>query len=129
MEEILIVILQFLLEFFFDSLLNLLFDWPLFGKATSESGKTATTCFRLFCAGCAVAGISLLWFQHTLIAYPVLRILNLFLSPIAAAYISQWFAKQSAKSDQSIVPRNHFWRAFWFTLGFVTVRFAFVARG
>ena len=27
-----------------------------------------------------------------------------------------------------IVPRNHFWKAFWFTLGLVVIRFAYATR-
>ena len=58
-----------------------------------------------------------------------LRIANLVLAPVASAFISQAIARRRSRHNKFIIPRNHFWQAFWFTLGIVTVRFAYVVRG
>lgn len=129
MEEILIVILQFLFEFALDVLGNLPFDWPSRNRSTPEPENIFLRCFLWFCGGCLLAGLSLIVFRHTLIAAPALRIANLVLAPLASAFLSAAIARQRALENPFIVPRNHFWQAFWFTLGLVAIRFAYATRG
>ncbi len=128
MEDVLIIILQFLLEFFFNVLIDLPFDWPRKNRQTPESDKLIGTCFVMFCVSCGLAWCTLLVFPRTLIRLPALRIANLFLAPPVAAFIAACIADRYAQTNPWILPRNHFWRAFWFTLGFVAVRFAYVIR-
>ncbi|HSH97168.1 MAG: hypothetical protein ACAH07_12195 [Methylophilaceae bacterium] len=54
-----------------------------------------------------------------------LRIADLVLAPIAVALISKMIANYWLPKKPSISPRNIFWQAFWGSLGFVLVRFAF----
>jgi hypothetical protein len=125
MEDLIVAILQgcfeFLLEIFGYAPLDWIFpsDWPksLFGK-----------CFAWFIIGCGLAAISMLFLKRTWISHPALRMANLALAPIISAFISQAIARHRQKQDESIIPRNHFWQAFWFTLGIVTVRFAYAVR-
>jgi hypothetical protein len=45
-----------------------------------------------------------------------------------SAYISKTIATRRAENNQHIKPQNHYWQAFWFTLGFTMVRFAYAAH-
>jgi hypothetical protein len=125
MEDLLIAILQGLFEFIIEVLgynsLNWPFDWKW---PESSAGK----CCLWFIAGCGLAGISVLVLKHTWITHPALRIANLVVAPLTSAFISQAIALRRSRRHPSIVPRNHFWQAFWFTLGVVTVRFAYAMR-
>ncbi|BCM24452.1 hypothetical protein [Methyloradius palustris] len=56
-----------------------------------------------------------------------LRIADLVLAPIAVALISKMIANYWVTTKPSIIPRNVFWQAFWASLGFVLVRFAFAS--
>ena len=128
MEEVLIVVLQFLFEFILEVLGNIPFDWPSKNRRTPEPAGIVLRCFLWFCGGCVLAGMSLLVVGHTMIAFDVLRIANLVLAPLSSALVSQAIARRRARSNPFIVPRNHFWQAFWFTLGMVLIRFAYASR-
>jgi hypothetical protein len=128
MEDIIVIVLQFLIEFIFNVLLNVPFDLPSGSRKTPEKTGIAGGCFLWWVGGSALAYGSLQAFSYTLIRVAALRIANLVLAPVAAAYLSQALAKTRAKTNANILPRNHFWRAFWFTLGYVTVRFAYAKR-
>jgi hypothetical protein len=124
MEDLLVVILQcvfeFLLEIFCYSPLDWLpWDWPegLFGKYLG--------CFIM---GCGLAGISILLFKYTWISHPLLRMVNLVFAPIASAFISQVIARYRSRKNRSLIPRNSFWQAFWFTFGIVLIRFVYATR-
>lgn len=128
MEELLIVVIQFLFEFVLNVLGNLPFDLPSKNRTTPEPESIALPCFLWFCGGCALAGISLLVFKHTFITVAPLRLVNLALAPLVSAYISQAIAARRATANPFIIPRNHFWQALWFTLGLVLIRFAYATR-
>ncbi len=128
MEELLIIIFQFLFEFILNALSYMPFDWPSRGRTTSEPEGVSALCILWFCGGCVLAWASLLVVNSTIISISALRITNLALAPIASAYISQTIASHRAQSNPFIIPRNHFWQAFWFTLGLVLIRFAYASR-
>jgi hypothetical protein len=125
MEDLIMAILQgcfeFLLEIFSYGPVDWIIpdEWP-----RSLAGK----CFMWFIVGSGLALISMLFLNRTWITHPALRIANLALAPLISAFLSQAIARRRAKRDESIVPRNHFWQAFWFTVGIVTVRFAYAVR-
>jgi hypothetical protein len=129
MEDLIIAILQaifeFLLEIFFYSPLDW---WPGTSRRSPESDSVTGKCFVWFIIGCGVACISMLFLKRTWIVPSALRIANLVLAPMASAFISQAIARRRARRNSFIIPRNHFWQAFWFTLGVVTVRFAYAVR-
>jgi hypothetical protein len=125
MEDLIIAILQgifeFLMEVFGYSPIDWLFpnEWP-----KSLIGK----CVAWFIIGCGLACVSMLFLNRTWISHPVLRILNLISAPFISAIISQAIARRRNQNNPDIIPRNHFWQAFWFTLGIVTVRFTYAVR-
>jgi hypothetical protein len=128
MEELLIVIVQFLFEFILDVLLNIPFDWPSRNRDSFEPESIWATCFLWFLGASFLGWLSLFFFEHTWIAYPGLRIANLVVAPIVSGAISQAIAIRRAQRNPYLVPRNHFWQAYWFTLGFTLVRFAYATH-
>jgi hypothetical protein len=125
MEELLIAILQGLFEFIVEVLSYSTLDWP-FDRKWPES-SVGKYCLW-FIIGCGLACISMLFLKHTWITHPALRLANLVFAPLISAFISLAIARRRSRRNPSIVPRNHFWQAFWFTLGVVTVRFAYAVR-
>jgi hypothetical protein len=128
MEEILIVILQGLFEFGLEVLSYLPLDWPWGPRGRREPAFLPMACSVWFFGGGLVAWISVQMFHHTLIQAPAFRIGNLVLAPVASAFLAQAVARRRKRRYLHIVPRNHFWQAFWFTLGLTTVRFAYALR-
>jgi hypothetical protein len=128
MEELIVAVLQFLFEFSLEVLSYGGLDWPSTSRSRLEPESVAGVCLFWFVAGCLLAWLSVLLLKHTFIRLPALRIGNLVLAPLTSAYIAQAIARRRSKRNSFIVPRNHFWQAFWFTLGLVTVRFAYAAR-
>ncbi len=128
MEDLILVILQFLFEFLLEIFSNLPFDWPLSRKDGWEAANLTGKCLTFFLLGCGLAIISMLVFKRTWISHPALQILNLVLAPIISAFISQAIARRRSRRHPDVIPRDHFWQAFWFTLGLVFVRFAYAVR-
>lgn len=128
MEEILIIIIQLLFEVIIESIVNIPFDWPSKNRVTPEPESVWLTNFLWFLGADFLGWISLLCLKHTLISLPSLRIANLVIAPFLSATISQSIANRRAKENNFIVPKNHYWKAYWFTLGFTMVRFAFATH-
>jgi hypothetical protein len=128
MEEILVIIIQVLFEFIFDVLLNIPFDWPSKNRTTPEPDSIWPSCFLWFMGASFLGWVSLLFFKHTLITSPALRVANLALAPLVSATLSKAIATRRAEKNLFIFPRNHYWQAFWFTLGFTMVRFAYATH-
>ena len=127
-EEILIIIIQFLFEVILNSIVNIPFDWPSKNRLTPEPESIWYVCFLWFLGASFLGWVSLFFFKHTLITISSLRVANLILAPLLSAYISKAIATRRAESNQYIVPQNHYWQAFWFTLGFTMVRFAYATH-
>jgi hypothetical protein len=125
MEELLIVIIQYLFEFTLNVLGNIPFDWPSRNRSTSEPEDIFLRCFLWFCGGCVLAGVSLLTsldtpsFQFQLYALQISRL------PLL---LPRFFPGPLLAGARRITQRNHFWQAFWFTLGLTIIRFAYAAR-
>jgi len=128
MEEFLVVLLQFLVEFVINVVAEIPFDWPSRNRKTPESEGVAGVCFLWFLLGIGVGCISLLIFSRTLISVSALRVVSLVLAPVASAFLSLYLAKRRAVANPFIIPRNHFWQAFWFTVALVGVRFIYASR-
>ena len=128
MEDLILLAVQALIECLFNVLCVIPFDWTSRNRTTPESPSVFVPRLLWFCAGCALAGISLLIFNRTLIAIPALRVANLALAPIASAYLSEKIATRRAATNPFIIPRNHFWQAFLFTFGLVLIRFVYASR-
>jgi hypothetical protein len=127
MEEFLIVLLQLVAELVFDVLAYWPFDWS-FSRRSAKPDGIAAACGLLFLTGGVLAAFSLLIVSHTIISIGAFRILNLILAPIGSGLIFSSVARRRRRATEGIVPRDHFWMAFCFTLGWVAVRFAFATR-
>ena len=128
MEDILIIIIQFLIEFSLEVLPWEPIDWPSRNRSIPEPSTLFLSCFLCFLGGSLLGGLSLIVFRRTLITHSVLRIVNVIVAPIVSASLSGAIARRRARINKYIIPRNHFWRAFWFTLGLVLIRFAYAQR-
>jgi hypothetical protein len=128
MEEALVALLQFLFEFLLEVLSYSSFGWPTRRSERPGPETIVGVCMLWFVGGCGLAWLSVLLLKHTLIHHSWLRITNLILAPPTSAYISQAFARKRAKRDPFVEPWNQFWQSFWFTLGLVSVRFAYAVR-
>jgi hypothetical protein len=128
MEEIIVIIIQVLFEFIVNIILNVLayspFDVRTYGKHARET-MDGELGFLLFLAGALMGALSLKIIGYHIIQNSALRILGLLLLPYITAKIFHAVAWFFARSKEGIVPDDHFWRAFWFTLGLTLVRFAF----
>lgn len=128
MEEILIALIQFFIELTLNVFIQLPFDLPSKYRTTPEPKTVWPYCFGWFVFACILSALSLFVFKHTFISSSTLRVLNLFLTPIVSGFISYFIAKRRSEANDYILPRNHFWQAFWFTLGFVMIRFAYASH-
>jgi hypothetical protein len=128
LEEILILIIQFFFEVLINIGLHIPFESSSKKRSSQEPEAIWPWCILLFFGGCFLGWISLLIFKHTYIPTPFLRIASMLVSPILAAFLSKFIAIGRSQINQVIIPRNHFWRAFWLTLGFTVVRFAYATH-
>jgi hypothetical protein len=127
-EDFIVILIQFIVEFVFNVLANLPFDWPSRNRDTPEpESMTGVYLLWLLLGGC-LAAISLLVVPRTFIVLPALRMANLALAPTAAGLLSYFISRQRAERNPFIVPRHHGWQAFWFTLGLVAIRLAYAIR-
>ena len=125
MEEVLIVIVQFLAEFVFQIVAELPWDW-IGGRDWLES-RWGIYLFGLFVGGGA-AWLSLAIHHHSFLKDPALRIANVAVAPLVAANFSRWMALRRRRNDPDVDPEFHFWLSLWFSLGFAAVRFGFAVR-
>jgi hypothetical protein len=128
MEDLLVVILQFLFELVLNVLVNVFFDWPWRSRRTPEPMHIAWRGFWWFVVGCMVGGVSLPLLPYTLIRIGALRVLNLVVAPLIAASLSQAVARRRSETNANVIARNHYWQAFWFTVGLGIIRFAYATR-
>jgi hypothetical protein len=127
-EDFIVILIQFVVEFVFNVLANLPFDWPSRNRATPEPASMTGIYLLWLVLGGSLAAISLLVVPRTFIVLQALRIANLVLAPAAAGLLSFAIARRRAQSNPFIVPRHHGWQAVWFTLGLVSIRFAYAIR-
>src|SRR5450756_593984 len=128
MEDLIIAILQGLFEFLLEIFSSIPFDLPSIRRNSQEPETVASKCCLWFLIGAGLASLSILFLKYTWISHPALRIANLIIAPLASAFISEAIARHRRRRNHFIIPRNHFWQAFWFTLGIVFVRLAFAIR-
>jgi hypothetical protein len=107
MEELLVVILQFLFELALNIFANVPFDWPSKKRRTPEPETVALRCFLWSIGGCLLGWVSVVLFKHTLISVGALRMINVVVAPLASAQLSQAIARRRSQSNSNIVSRNH----------------------
>ena len=96
--------------------------------SSMDSPTLTARCFGWFVGGVVVGYISVLLFGHVVITIGVLRILNLVAAPVLSGFLFRAIAIWRSEREY-LVPRDHFWQAFWFMLGAVATRFALARRG
>jgi hypothetical protein len=128
MEELIVVVFQFVIEFTLNVLGHLPIDWPSKHRKTPERETLRALCFIWLVAGGLLGGLSLLFIDYALLQPTWLRLANLLISALASAFLAQLVASRRAQTNPFIVPRNHFWYGFWFSLGVAFIRFAYAAR-
>ncbi|HQR05757.1 MAG TPA: hypothetical protein PLN21_02990 [Gemmatales bacterium] len=128
MEEVVVLILQVYFEIFFNAIISLPFDWVFSSLHSEQEQENIKGCiypilFVIVGAGCG--WVSLLILPKLLIAIPALRLVNLIFAPLMsggmAVYLASWRQKEG-KLNYSLL---HFFNAFFFTLAFVGVRWAY----
>ena len=136
MEEILIVVLQILLEFVLQLVFYAGLDFSAWSinrddKSSRATRRLRTAVIRLFLPR---QGRCSSWIAPTLVDPRVvlphqwLRIANPIVAPLGAAGISWLFADWRRRRGAAVTPSVHFFRAFWFVLGFDVVRFIYAER-
>jgi hypothetical protein len=128
MEDALIIIIQVLAEIVLESLAWWPVDLPSRGRQRPEAPSIKGSCAIWFTVGALLGGLSVLLVKRTFLTHPALRLTNLLVAPLASAYLSEAIARHRQQANHHIIPRNHFWRAFWFTTGLVLLRFAYAVR-
>ena len=83
--------------------------------------------FGLLCGG-GTGWLSSYVYPHSFLKDSALRIANLGVAPLAAAYFCRGVAEVRSKRRPDIDPDFHFWLSLWFSLGFALVRFGFAVR-
>lgn len=128
MEEVVVLILQVFFEVLFNAIISLPFEW-LFSTRYSEydlqnvKGCLFPILFVVVGAGCG--WVSLLILPKLLIAFPELRLLNLIFAPLMAGGMAIYLASWRQKGETQHHAALHFFNAFFFTLAFVGVRWAY----
>lgn len=121
MEEILILIIQFLVEVIAPVLVELPFDW-IARKSTSDSVFHYFFYIATFAIGGLIGGLSVWLFPHSMIHWQWLRCANLILAPL----LSYTLSTRLAKARGSPYATGQARLAFMFTFGLVAIRLAYV---
>src|SRR4051812_44310527 len=129
MEEILVVLIQFLIEVIGQAIVQIPFDCACRLRESREQHAVAMSTLFLVVGG-MVGVMSVAFLPGTLIQIPALRILNLGVTPLLGGAIGYRIAKWQAETrNPNVVPRYHFWYAFFFTLALAAVRLVYAKRG
>ena len=124
-EEVLGLLIQFVIEVLLQAVVYLPFDLPL--SRNEKSGeRTGCGWYALYAVlGGVFGALSLLVFPKHLIPWTGLRVANLFAAPAVAGglgyAVSAWRRSRGAKTR----PWGHFWSGVCFTLAFGGVRLAY----
>lgn len=125
MEELLVIIIQFLIEVVGQALIQVPFDCGYRRHEKPES-NVGVTAFLFLLVGGLVGWMSVELVPGTLIHIPALRVANLVATPFVGGLIGYHIAKwQYETRNPDIVPKYHFWYAFFFTLALAAVRLAY----
>jgi len=133
MEEVLVLILQFIFEVGLQILAELPWDLvvssrPASSRYNNDGGPGLWIVLSLI-AGAAVGGFSLLIFPMTWLHLPATRMANLIVAPTVSGYVSAGFAKYWAgRKGKPANPAIRVTCAACFTLALALVRFTYATR-
>lgn len=128
MEEVLFVVIQFVVEVLIELLVYLPFDLTPGIMARSEERTGFGWLVLYLVLGGAVGGLSLFIAPRLLIHAPPLRLANLIVAPCVAGLMSWGMATWRRSQGAKTCPQTHLWTAFAFVLAFSAVRLAYAAR-
>ena len=125
MEEVLLLIVQLVVEVLLQALVYLPFDLPVSRNEKTGERTGAGWVFVYLALGGIIGGLSLLVAPRLLIHSAPLRLVNLFIGPIAAGGLSWSLAAWRRSRGATTSPWTHLWTAFWFVFAFAGVRLAY----
>ena len=124
MDDLLLLIIRLLIEVLIQVLPSVPFDCAC--RIRSKPEDHPFLFGVLFLVIGAVVGVISLHFIPPLIAGPGLRLASLLISPVVAGVLGFRIALwQSRTRNPLLVPRYHFWYAFFFTLALAAMRYAY----
>ena len=97
MEEVLIIVVQFLFELVLNVLSNLPLEWPTRNRNKPETENIVILSIIWFSCGCIFAGFTLIIVKHSIISILELRIASLVLAPIISAFLYRNIAIHRAR--------------------------------
>ncbi len=124
MEELIIIVIQFVVEVVGQALVQIPFD--CITRNPKKPEEDSLWRYVLFLSGGSAVGwgsVGIL--PRTMLHLSGLRIANLVLAPMVAAAVARLIASSRSKRNPFIEPKVHGWSAFWFTLGLAAIRFAY----
>ena len=131
MEELLEIILSFIIEVFGEALLQLVFELlaelgvrSLTGRKTVDGQPGRVLSFM----GCALLGvvagaISYGLFPHHLIHKSAFRLANVVVTPLAAGALMAWLGSWHNKRGRRVVGLDKFFNGWVFALVFALIRY------
>ena len=133
MEEILVLILQFLLELGLELLGSCdFFDFFPTSSTTRKAANETDGCigfsFAFMLAGALCGLLVNAVHSKMLIPFAWLRIVNLCAAPLLSGGLSYYIAVRRRERAPHINPWTRFWFGFSYTLAFVVIRFAYGTR-
>ena len=125
MEEILVLIVQFIIEVLLEFVVYLPFDLPLDRnrKTGARTGPGRIGIYILI--GGVLGGLSVLIAPKFFIHSSAMRVVNLLVAPLVSGGLSYGLATWRRSRGAQTAPWTHLWTAFWFVLAFAAVRLVF----
>jgi hypothetical protein len=124
-EELLVLLIQFVVEVLIDVLIYMPFSWPA-GRGSDRSGCGLLGLYAAL--GGSIGGLSLLLAPGLLLHSPGLRVANLFVAPVVAGGCGWALATWRRSRGATVNPTTHCWTGVLFVLAFGGVRLAYGGR-
>lgn len=129
MELIFEILLQFFGELFLQAIFEMLFELGLHSLSDmlKRPKNPILSIFGFMLWGAIAGGISLFFVPRSLIGNPLLRKVNLFVTPILAGALMTIIGRVRSKRSQNLVRLDQFGYAFVFAFSMGLVRFIWAA--
>lgn len=127
MEQLVLSVIWFLIELFLQ-VLTPIPSWPSSGKKKEEGASAVAGSFGWFIGGIFLGFIWAVLFPRFILQTPELRLANLVCGPILSGYVALVVSRRRGNDNSNIRPRNHFWYAYWFTMGLIATRYGVAYR-
>lgn len=130
MEEIGLVLLEFLIELLFELAVLLPWDGLLAGRERrpGDPARIWHVTIGAMLIGSVLGYLSLLVFPSLLIRNEAARLVHLVASPLICGFLARALARRRTRRGQTSNPSLHFWFAFAFIIVFLAVRYGWAER-